>query len=44
MKKVWFFITGSSRGLGKSLTLAVLAAGHSVAATASPTGYPGNFG
>jgi NAD(P)-dependent dehydrogenase (short-subunit alcohol dehydrogenase family) len=33
MKKVWF-ITGSSRGLGKSLALAVLAAGHSVAATA----------
>ncbi len=33
MTKVWF-ITGSSRGLGRSLTEAVLAAGDSVAATA----------
>src|SRR5687768_6783441 len=33
MKQVWF-ITGSSRGLGRSLTAAVLAAGHKVAATA----------
>jgi NAD(P)-dependent dehydrogenase (short-subunit alcohol dehydrogenase family) len=33
MKKTWF-ITGSSRGLGRSLTAAVLAAGHNVAATA----------
>lgn len=33
MTKIWF-ITGSSRGLGRSLTTAVLAAGHSVAATA----------
>ena len=33
MKKVWF-ITGSSRGLGKSLTEAVLAKGDFVAATA----------
>jgi NAD(P)-dependent dehydrogenase (short-subunit alcohol dehydrogenase family) len=33
MKKVWF-ITGSSRGLGKNLTEAVLKAGDSVAATA----------
>ncbi len=33
MAKVWF-ITGSSRGLGRSLTEAVLAAGDSVAATA----------
>jgi NAD(P)-dependent dehydrogenase (short-subunit alcohol dehydrogenase family) len=33
MKKVWF-ITGSSRGLGKSLTTAVLAHGDYVAATA----------
>jgi NAD(P)-dependent dehydrogenase (short-subunit alcohol dehydrogenase family) len=33
MAKVWF-ITGSSRGLGRSLTEAVLAAGDKVAATA----------
>lgn len=33
MAKVWF-ITGSSRGLGRSLTAAVLAAGDKVAATA----------
>ncbi|PTQ99952.1 short-subunit dehydrogenase [Mucilaginibacter yixingensis] len=33
MKKTWF-ITGSSRGLGRSLTQAVLAAGDNVAATA----------
>lgn len=33
MKKVWF-ITGSSRGLGKSLTEAVLKSGDKVAATA----------
>jgi len=33
MTKVWF-ITGSSRGLGRSLTEAVLAAGDNVAATA----------
>ncbi|RQO75124.1 short-chain dehydrogenase/reductase [Pedobacter sp. KBW06] len=33
MKKVWF-ITGSSRGLGRSLTAAVLANGDYVAATA----------
>jgi NAD(P)-dependent dehydrogenase (short-subunit alcohol dehydrogenase family) len=33
MTKVWF-ITGSSRGLGRSLTEAVLAAGYKVAATA----------
>jgi len=33
MKRVWF-ITGSSRGLGRSLTEAVLTAGDSVAATA----------
>ena len=33
MKKVWF-ITGSSRGLGRSLTEAVLAKGDNVAATA----------
>jgi NAD(P)-dependent dehydrogenase (short-subunit alcohol dehydrogenase family) len=33
MTQIWF-ITGSSRGLGRSLTAAVLAAGHKVAATA----------
>ena len=33
MAKIWF-ITGSSRGLGRSLTEAVLAAGNKVAATA----------
>jgi NAD(P)-dependent dehydrogenase (short-subunit alcohol dehydrogenase family) len=33
MKKIWF-ITGSSRGLGRTLTEAVLAAGDSVVATA----------
>jgi len=33
MAKVWF-ITGSSRGLGRSLTEAVLANGDQVAATA----------
>ena len=32
-KKTWF-ITGSSRGLGRALTEAVLAAGHNVFATA----------
>lgn len=37
MTKVWF-ITGSSRGLGRSLTEAVLAAGDKVAATARDTG------
>lgn len=36
MKKVWF-ITGSSRGLGRSLTHAVLAKGDLVAATARNT-------
>jgi NAD(P)-dependent dehydrogenase (short-subunit alcohol dehydrogenase family) len=36
MQKVWF-ITGSSRGLGKSLTLAVLENGDLVAATARNT-------
>lgn len=36
MKKVWF-ITGSSRGLGRSLATAVLAAGDLVAATARNT-------
>jgi NAD(P)-dependent dehydrogenase (short-subunit alcohol dehydrogenase family) len=36
MTKVWF-ITGSSRGLGRSLTEAVLAAGDKVAATARNT-------
>jgi NAD(P)-dependent dehydrogenase (short-subunit alcohol dehydrogenase family) len=36
MKKIWF-ITGSSRGLGRSLTEAVLAAGDNVAATARNT-------
>src|ERR1700760_621019 len=33
MSKIWF-ITGSSRGLGRSLTEAVLASGAKVAATA----------
>ncbi len=33
MKKVWF-ITGSSRGLGRNLTEAVLKSGDAVAATA----------
>ena len=33
MTKIWF-ITGSSRGLGRSLTEAVLASGDKVAATA----------
>lgn len=37
MKKVWF-ITGSSRGLGRSLTEAVLAKGDNVAATARRPG------
>ncbi|MBO9633972.1 MAG: SDR family NAD(P)-dependent oxidoreductase [Chitinophagaceae bacterium] len=37
MNKVWF-ITGSSRGLGRSLTEAVLENGDSVAATARNTG------
>src|SRR5690348_11471540 len=37
MTKVWF-ITGSSRGLGRSLTEAVLAAGHHVVATARQPG------
>jgi len=36
MKRVWF-ITGSSRGLGRSLTEAVLAKGDNVAATARNT-------
>ncbi|KAA0989713.1 oxidoreductase [Dyadobacter aurulentus] len=36
MTKVWF-ITGSSRGLGKSLTAAVLKSGDKVAATARDT-------
>jgi len=36
MTKVWF-ITGSSRGLGRSLTEAVLAKGYKVAATARDT-------
>lgn len=36
MKKIWF-ITGSSRGLGRSLTNAVLANGDNVAATARNT-------
>jgi NAD(P)-dependent dehydrogenase (short-subunit alcohol dehydrogenase family) len=36
MTKIWF-ITGSSRGLGRSLTEAVLAAGDKVAATARNT-------
>jgi len=36
MAKIWF-ITGSSRGLGRSLTKAVLAAGDKVAATARNT-------
>ncbi|HTF28356.1 MAG TPA: oxidoreductase [Flavitalea sp.] len=36
MKKVWF-ITGSSRGLGRSLTKAVLESGDMVAATARNT-------
>lgn len=36
MKKTWF-ITGSSRGLGRSLTEAVLAAGDNVVATARNT-------
>jgi NAD(P)-dependent dehydrogenase (short-subunit alcohol dehydrogenase family) len=36
MTKVWF-ITGSSRGLGRSLTEAVLAKGDKVAATARNT-------
>ncbi|TCD01277.1 oxidoreductase [Pedobacter psychroterrae] len=36
MEKVWF-ITGSSRGLGRSLTEAVLATGDKVAATARNT-------
>ncbi|MBO9562607.1 MAG: SDR family NAD(P)-dependent oxidoreductase [Niastella sp.] len=50
MTKVWF-ITGSSRGLGRSLTEAVLAKGHQVAATARrpeqlnelATKYPGQL-
>ncbi|WP_438479569.1 SDR family NAD(P)-dependent oxidoreductase [Oleiharenicola lentus] len=33
MKKIWF-ITGSARGFGRAITEAVLAAGHSVVATA----------
>lgn len=36
MTQVWF-ITGSSRGLGRSLAAAVLEAGHAVAATARNT-------
>ncbi|WP_276090320.1 SDR family NAD(P)-dependent oxidoreductase [Pedobacter sp. JY14-1] len=36
MKKTWF-ITGSSRGLGRSLTTAVLASGDNVVATARNT-------
>ena len=50
MTKVWF-ITGSSRGLGRSLTEAVLAKGDKVAATARQpqqlndlvTRYPGQI-
>ena len=50
MTQIWF-ITGSSRGLGRSLTAAVLAAGHKVAATARnpeqlkelETQYPGQI-
>lgn len=50
MSSVWF-ITGSSRGLGRSLTTAVLAGGDLVAATARRPGllkdlatkYPGNI-
>ncbi|WP_421941959.1 oxidoreductase [Pedobacter sp.] len=50
MKKVWF-ITGSSRGLGRSLTKAVLASGDQVAAAARNIGqlsdlvsqYPGQI-
>src|SRR6201996_1363385 len=37
MTKIWF-ITGSSRGLGRNLTEAVLASGDKVAATARNTG------
>lgn len=37
MSKVWF-ITGSSRGLGRSLTAALLAKGEQVAATARRPG------
>ena len=37
MPKTWF-ITGSSRGLGRSLAAAALAAGHRVAATARRPG------
>lgn len=36
MKKTWF-ITGSSRGLGRSLTAAILASGENVVATARNT-------
>jgi len=36
MERIWF-ITGSSRGLGQSLTKAVLAGGDKVAATARNT-------
>ena len=36
MTKVWF-ITGSSRGLGRSLAEAVLEKGHNVVATARNT-------
>jgi NAD(P)-dependent dehydrogenase (short-subunit alcohol dehydrogenase family) len=42
MKKVWF-ITGSSRGLGRSLTAAVLAHGDLVAATARNTDHLKEF-
>ena len=42
MKKTWF-ITGSSRGLGHSLTAAVLAAGDNVVATARNTNDLKNF-
>ena len=38
MNKVWF-ITGSSRGLGRSLTEAVLAKGDKVAATSRNAGH-----
>lgn len=42
MPKIWF-ITGSSRGLGRSLTEAVLAAGDKVAATARDPGQLGDL-
>jgi len=42
MEKIWF-ITGSSRGLGRSLTAAVLAKGDKVAATARNPGQLQDF-